>query len=343
MLAEPRRREVPGPGAGVGVVVEAQRRAGQVHGAERWVVDLDAAGPARGSGPRRRRRRSCAPCPPGRRRRRAGPASARRRSAAKAPPARRSARRGGRPARALVAKPVVGGSEPGRAQRRHSPSRAAGDLDRRVGGVRTCRTARSTGWWSPDAPRHLAGHRPPGALEGVHADDRGQQRGADHAAAAGAGRARAARRPRRRRRSSRRAGPRSARRPWSARLGAGDRHQPALALRDLVVAGPAALGTVVAEAGDRQHDQAAGSARAAARPGSPSRSSTPTRKFSISTSARRTSRASTSRVLGDLRSRMSDSLLRLAERKYVDSRRVRRADERRPPAAGVVAGPGPRP
>ena len=39
-------------------------------------------------------------------------------------------------------------------------------------------------------------------------------------------------------------------------LGAGDRHQAALALRDLVVAGPRRLRAVVAEAGDRQHHQA---------------------------------------------------------------------------------------
>jgi hypothetical protein len=39
-------------------------------------------------------------------------------------------------------------------------------------------------------------------------------------------------------------------------LGAGHRHQPALALRDLVVAGPVRLRAVVAEAGDRADDQA---------------------------------------------------------------------------------------
>ena len=37
--------------------------------------------------------------------------------------------------------------------------------------------------------------------------------------------------------------------------GAGQRHQPGLALRDLVVAGAAALGAVVPEAGDREHHQ----------------------------------------------------------------------------------------
>ena len=39
------------------------------------------------------------------------------------------------------------------------------------------------------------------------------------------------------------------------RAGAGDRHQPGFALRDLVVPGAAALRAVVPEAGDGQHDQ----------------------------------------------------------------------------------------
>src|SRR4051812_22521609 len=52
----------------------------------------------------------------------------------------------------------------------------------------------------------------------------------------------------------------------------------------------------------------------------PSRSSTPVRKFSTSTSARSTSPSSTSRSASSRRSRVTDSLLRLAERKYVDSR-----------------------
>ena len=42
----------------------------------------------------------------------------------------------------------------------------------------------------------------------------------------------------------------------------------------------------------------------------------------------------------DLRSRTSDSLLRLADMKYVDSRSSVLADERRPPAPGVVAASG---
>src|SRR5690606_18763861 len=49
----------------------------------------------------------------------------------------------------------------------------------------------------------------------------------------------------------------------------------------------------------------------------PSRSSTPGRKFSRSTSARRSSASSTSVPSGVLRSRAMDSLLRLQDRKYV--------------------------
>ena len=51
----------------------------------------------------------------------------------------------------------------------------------------------------------------------------------------------------------------------------------------------------------------------------PRRSSTPTRKFSSSTSERRTSAASTSASSGSLRSRTIDSLLRFADMKYVES------------------------
>ena len=51
--------------------------------------------------------------------------------------------------------------------------------------------------------------------------------------------------------------------------------------------------------------------------GKPSRSSTPVRKFSTSTSACRTSRVSSSLPSSDLRSAVTDSLLRLQEKKYV--------------------------
>src|SRR4249919_2660905 len=51
----------------------------------------------------------------------------------------------------------------------------------------------------------------------------------------------------------------------------------------------------------------------------PRRSSTPTRKFSSSTSERRTSAARTSASSASLRSRTIDSLFRLADMKYVES------------------------
>ena len=82
--------------------------------------------------------------------------------------------------------------------------------------------------------------------------------GADDAPAAGARCARAGRRRRRTRRTCRRAGRRSGT-PTRVRVvgvGAGQRHQPGLALGDLVVARAAALGAVVAEPADRQDDQA---------------------------------------------------------------------------------------
>ncbi len=105
--------------------------------------------------------------------------------------------------------------------------------------------------------RDLAGHGPARALEGVHPDDRGQQRGAHDLPPPGAlalqeggehavgavhpGEEIADRHP-------------HPLRVVRARSGQG--HEPRLALGDLVVAGAAALGSVVAEAGDRQHDQA---------------------------------------------------------------------------------------
>ena len=75
---------------------------------------------------------------------------------------------------------------------------------------------------------------------------------------------------------------------------------------------------------------------------SPSRSSTPVRKFSTSTSARRTSSSRICRSSSSFRLRAMDSLLRLAERKYVDSapERVGRSwglDERRTPPSRVIA------
>ena len=165
---------------------------------------------------------------------------------------------------------------------------------------------------------HLAGHGPAGALERVHADHAGQQRGPHDATlpgdrtlvqrgqhAEGAVHA------------GEQVGDRDA---HLGRLrGAGDRHQAALALGDLVVARPLRLRPVVPEAGDRQHDQP-GVELAKPLDGEPEPVQDPTRKFSISTSARSISRVRTTLSASDLRSRTRDSLLRLAERKYVDSR-----------------------
>jgi hypothetical protein len=103
---------------------------------------------------------------------------------------------------------------------------------------------------------HLAGDGVAGALEGVHAHDRGQQRGAHHASLAGAvalveGRDHAV--------GAVHAGEEVAdRHAHTGRLvggGAGQRHQARLALGDLVVAGAAALRPVVPETADRQHDE----------------------------------------------------------------------------------------
>ncbi len=103
----------------------------------------------------------------------------------------------------------------------------------------------------------LARHRPPRSLEGVHPDDRGEQRRTHDRADAGAvplvergDHAVGAVHPGQQVRD-RGADPLRVVGP-----GAGQRHQAGLALGDLVVAGPAALRSVVAEAGDREHHQA---------------------------------------------------------------------------------------
>jgi pimeloyl-ACP methyl ester carboxylesterase len=95
----------------------------------------------------------------------------------------------------------------------------------------------------------------------------------------------------------------------------------------------------VAEAGDRQHDQR-GLSSCSCSTEKPSRSSTPVRKFSTSTSACRTSRVSVARPSSDFRSSAIDSLLRLQDRKYVDSRASSGPTKGGPQAAGVVAGAG---
>ena len=136
------------------------------------------------------------------------------------------------------------------------PLRTARDLDRGGAGgehpVRRDRRVVVTG-----QPRNLPGDRPAGALERVHADHSGQQRRAYDAADAGAGalvqRGHHAVRPVHAGQQVRDRHP-----DLGRQLGAGDRHQPALALRDLVVPGARRLRAVVPEAGDRQHHQSRG-------------------------------------------------------------------------------------
>ena len=102
--------------------------------------------------------------------------------------------------------------------------------------------------------------------------------------------------------------------------GAGQRHEAGLALGDLVVAGPATLRPVVAEAGDREHHQPR--VEAVQRLDRRDRAGRGHRCGS-SPRGRRRGRPGRSRVsvsAASLRSRVIDSLLRLQERKYVDSR-----------------------
>ena len=104
---------------------------------------------------------------------------------------------------------------------------------------------------------HLAGDRPPGALEGVHPDDAAQQRGAHQLSAAGGG---PFDQPGQHADHPVQPGEQVADRHTDplrvVRTGSGQRHQTGLALGDLVVAGPAAFRSVVPESGDRQGDQA---------------------------------------------------------------------------------------
>ena len=222
---------------------------------------------------------------------------------------------------------------------RHSPSdptaTCTGDGRGREHPVR--RDRRVVGARRRPAPRRPSSHR--GALEGVHADDPGQQRRADDAAAAGRVRARAAPPRRRTRGSSRPAGRRSARRPWSAarcRSPTSARPRPARSGRSRrgSASGPSWPKPVIEPITSR------GLSSWSRSTGKPRRSSTPARKFSSSTSARRTSAASTSASSASLRSRTIDSLLRLADMKYVESSwwPVGLARPRRPPGPGVVAG-----
>ena len=136
------------------------------------------------------------------------------------------------------------------------PLAAAGELDHPVGAGEQAvgadrRVVVASGL------RHLAGHGVPGALEGVDPDDRGEQRGAHLTADAGAVAL-----------VERGDDTVGAVHPGEevadgdpdalrvVGVGAGERHQAALALGDLVVPGAAALGTVVAEPADPQDDEA---------------------------------------------------------------------------------------
>ena len=254
-----RRAAAAGGAAPPSSPVEAQRRAGQRDRAEAAVLDVDEqplrAGllpvvdaveradlARRARRPARGRRSDVVDEPVGERRvhqRRSAPRGARR--------GRGSARSAGPSA----SSPTTG------ANLRHSPSLPTA----------TCTIAslqrnepygEIDGWWLPCARGTSPGHRVAGALEGVDADDRGEQRGAHDRSRGRCAPARRGPRRRRTRRTSRPAGRRSGRRRGSASSGvrAGERHQPRLALGDLVVAGAPALRAVVAEAGDRQDDQA---------------------------------------------------------------------------------------
>ena len=96
-----------------------------------------------------------------------------------------------------------------------------------------------------------------GGLEGVHADNAGDERGANDLALAGAF---AFKESRKNTEGSVDAAQEVGNRHTDplevVRARTRDRHEPRLALGDLVVAGTTALGTVVAEAGDRQDHQA---------------------------------------------------------------------------------------
>ena len=129
-----------------------------------------------------------------------------------------------------------------------------GDLDRHARGLEHP-VRRDRGMVSTRDARHLAAEEPPGALEGVHPDHAGQQRRPDHAPDAG-------RVPLVQRghdavgevHAGQEVGDGYA--DLGRLLGAGHRHQAALALRDLVVAGAVRLRPVVPEAGDAADHQA---------------------------------------------------------------------------------------
>ena len=182
MLAEQRWRQVALAATAEAVVVEAQRRARQLQRRRTPGGRPRARVPATAPAPSRRRRPSTAPCRPGSRRRRAGRASARpgwdpKISSITAIRSSRCATRS-----RLVTKRGSSASiptAPANFCHRFSEPTATcrGDGRGREQPVRRDRRVVGTG----DAG-HLAAEQPSGALERVHPDDAGEQRGADHPA-----------------------------------------------------------------------------------------------------------------------------------------------------------------
>ena len=216
VLAEQRRRQVRLAGAGVGVVVEAQRRSGQLDRPRASGARRRSAAPATASGPRRRRRRACAPCRPACRRGEPLQPVLGRVGGAAPPRSRRPARRGARPAPGWWRTAVVRRSRAAAANALPLPlgcRTRSGPARRRCG---TGRTARSTGGGCPAraAPRAPTVQRVPWKACTPTTPASSEVRTT---------RPRPVRSPlvqrgerRRTRRSSRPAGRRSARRPWSA-------------------------------------------------------------------------------------------------------------------------------
>ena len=171
----------------------------------------------------------------------------------RSPRSRRSARRGGPPARGWWRSAGRPASSPTAAAKRPpqplGAARPPGSAPVPVANMPVRRDRRVVR--AGDA-RHLAAEQPAGALEGVHADHARRAATCGRPARGRCGCARAARPPRRTRRFIPASRSAIGTPDLGRLLGAGHRHQPALALRDLVVAGAPRLRAVVAEAGDRQ-------------------------------------------------------------------------------------------
>ena len=122
-------------------------------------------------------------------------------------------------------------------------------------------------------------------------------------------------------------------------VGAGQRHQPGLALRDLVVARAAALGAVVAEPADRQDDQArvelVQPLDREPEPVQHAGAEVLQQDVGVGDHAGQDAAAVVA-----LEVQRDGLLVAVAGQEVRRDRVVLRADERRPPAAGVVAGAG---